>query len=145
MPTRLTIVLAVLLVAGGCGGGHDANGAWETCGDLRVTSWDPLLAVANGTSIAVTLDVNGLVLATIPPGGTADPIAATLPPRPWSIELRSPGGRILTTLTVAASDPIGATLGRAARVDLSCGRLDVWTGPPLLGGTFVPGPSGDCG
>jgi hypothetical protein len=127
------------------GGGHDGNGAWVTCGDLVVFSWDPPLSVANGTSLRVTVAVNGLVLATIQPGERADPIAATLPPRPWAIELRAPSGRVLAALTVAVDDPIGPTFGRASRVDLSCGRLEAWTGPPLLGGTFIPGPSGDCG
>jgi hypothetical protein len=34
--------------------------------------------------------------------------------------------------------------GDAIRVDLSCGLLEVWTGPPLTGPPPGPGTSGDC-
>ena len=34
--------------------------------------------------------------------------------------------------------------GDAVRVDLSCGRLDIWSGPPLLGPPPGPGTPGDC-
>lgn len=102
------------------------------------------LSISNGTSIAITLVINGGVIETLAPGETHDPITATLPAKPWTIETWSPSGRVLSTLTVSADATISDTTGRAVRVDLSCGRLDVWTGPPLLGPSFVPGPSGDC-
>jgi hypothetical protein len=34
--------------------------------------------------------------------------------------------------------------GDGNRVDLSCGRIDVWAGPPLLGPAPGPGTPGDC-
>ena len=34
--------------------------------------------------------------------------------------------------------------GDAVRVDLSCGVLRIWSGPPLLGGVPGPGSPGDC-
>ena len=102
------------------------------------------LSIANGTSIPVTLIINGNRVETVAAGATHDPISAKLPAKPWTIETWSPSGRVLSTLTVSADAIISDTAGRAVRVDLSCGRLDVWTGPPLLGPTFVPGPSGDC-
>jgi hypothetical protein len=102
------------------------------------------LSISNGTTIPVTLVVNGTVVETVAPGDRQDPITASLPTRPWTIETRSPSGRVLSTLTVSATDDISSTSGRAVRADLSCGRLDVWSGPPLLGPTFIPGPSGDC-
>ena len=34
--------------------------------------------------------------------------------------------------------------GSGARVDLSCGRLDVWVGPPMHGPFPAPGRPGDC-
>ncbi len=105
----------------------------------------PPLSISNETSIPVTLVVNGSVVETVAPGDRQDPITATLPARPWTIEARSPSGRVLSTLTVSATDYISATSGRAVRADLSCGRLDVWSGPPLLGPMFSPGPPGDCG
>jgi len=104
----------------------------------------PPLSISNGASIPVTLVVNGSVVETVAPGGRLDPITAPFPARPWTIETRSPGGRILSTLTVGATDSISSTSGRAVRADLSCGRLDVWSRPPLLGPMFSPGPSGDC-
>jgi hypothetical protein len=99
------------------------------------------------------LVVNGMTVETVPPGGYEDPIKAGLPALPWSVETRSPSGRVLSAMTVHAGDvwqttpdPSGhsAAKGDAVRVDLSCGRLDVWSGPPLAGPMFSPDPSGDC-
>ncbi len=111
------------------------------------------LSISNGTSIAVTLVVNGIVVRTIAPGGFEDPVAGPLPPLPWSVETRSPSGRVLSRLTVRAGDVVSTTpdasghsssRGDAARVDLSCGRLDVWAGHPMLGPAPGPGTPGDC-
>lgn len=111
------------------------------------------LSISNGTTVPVTLVVNGLVVETVAPGGYEDPVKATLPSLPWSVETRSPSGRVLSTLAVHAGDVdyttpdangMSSARGDAVRVDLSCGRLDVWSGPPLLGPMFLPGPSGDC-
>lgn len=111
-----------------------------------------LLSISNGTTIPVTLVVNDMVIATIPAGGYEDPVDAVLPPLPWSVETRSPSGRVHSTMTVNAGDVVYTTpdasgrssaKGDAVRVDLSCGRLDVWSGPPLLGPMFSPGP-GNC-
>jgi hypothetical protein len=110
------------------------------------------LSISNGTTIAVTLVVNGSAIETVPPGGYEDPIKSDLPALPWNVETHSPSGRVLSTLVVREGDfwqtsmPNGAggARGDAVRVDLSCGRLDLWYGPPLLGPAFSPGPSGDC-
>jgi hypothetical protein len=110
------------------------------------------LSIENDTTIAVTLAVNGKVIETVAAGGYEDPIKAGLPGLPWNVETRSPSGRVLSSMTVHAGDVWettdanggGAARGDAVRVDLSCGRLDVWSGPPILGPAFVPGPSGDC-
>lgn len=106
-------------------------------------AWPPL-SINNGTTITVTLLVNGSVVAVLPPGVQLDPVTATLPARPWTIETRSPSGRVLSTLSISATDYIDRQDGKAIRADLSCGRLDLWSGPPMLGPAFVPGPSGDC-
>jgi hypothetical protein len=100
----------------------------------------PPLGISNGTSIPVTLVINGSVIWTLSSGEVQDPVIVSLPALPWAIEMRSPSGRVLSTLDVP-----GDTVGRAARADLACGRLDVWYGPPMSGPTFIPGPSGDCG
>ena len=110
------------------------------------------LNIENDTTIAVTLVVNGKVIETVPAGGYEDPIKAELPGLPWNVETRSPSGRVLSSMTVMQAtsgrqpSPTAAceTKGDAVRVDLSCGRLDVWSGPPLLGPASVPGQSGDC-
>jgi hypothetical protein len=111
------------------------------------------LSISNGTTIPVTLIVNGADVETVPPGGYADPVTAVLPALPWSVEVRSPSGRVLSRMTVNAGDVVYTTPdasgassenGRAARVDLPCGRLDVWSGPPILGPTFIPNMSLSC-
>ncbi len=132
----LALAIATALLVGAC-----ASGPGTTATPATPL---PPLSIANATSIPVTLVVNGTVIETVAPGDRQDPVTAQLPPRPWVIETRSPSGRMLSTLMVGASDHISATSGRGIRVDLACGRLDVWVGPPLLGPTFVPGPSGDC-
>jgi hypothetical protein len=101
------------------------------------------IGVENGTSLTVRLTVNGLSLATFSPGagGTID--RALLPPLPWLIEARAPSGRTLLTLAVHDGD-VGLNHGAGNRVDLSCGRLDVWSGPPIGGPAPLPGHSGDC-
>ncbi len=102
------------------------------------------MSINNGTTITVSLLVNGVVVATVSPGVQIDPLAVELPPRPWVIETRSPSGRVLSTLSISATDYIDNFDGKLVRVDLSCGRLDVWSGPQPHGPTYIPGPSGDC-
>jgi hypothetical protein len=106
------------------------------------------LSISNETTIDVTLVVNGSVIETVPAGGREDSVSAPLPPLPWSVETRSPSGRVLSQLTVKAGDVVYTTpdasghstaKGDGIRVDLACGRLDVWSGPPMLGP--APNPS----
>ncbi len=110
------------------------------------------LAVQNGSTLTVTVVVNEAPVATLKPGdcmGCGDDamLASHLPSLPWAVQVRSPGGRVLTTLTVHDGDVVysaGFSKGDATRVDLSCGRIDVWSGPPLLGPAPGPGTPGDC-
>ena len=104
----------------------------------------PMVTLANGTTIPVAVTINGALVGTVPPGTTKDPIPATLPARPWIVEARSSSGRVLATLTVSAEDSISANSGVAVREDLACGRLDLWSGPPLLGAMFSPDASKPC-
>jgi hypothetical protein len=104
----------------------------------------PTVSVANGTTVPVTITINSVHIGTVPPGTTEDPISATLPARPWTVDARSPSGRLLATLTVSAQDSISNNSGVAVREDLACGRLDLWSGPPLLGPMFSPDPSKPC-
>ena len=111
------------------------------------------LSIQFGTTLVVTLVVNGRPVATLAPGDCIgcqldDGIAASrLPPLPWQVEARSPSGRVLVSIPVRQGDVIRTAdswKGDAVRVDLSCGRLDVWSGPPLLGPAPGPGSPGDC-
>jgi len=76
----------------------------------------------------VTLVVNGAVARTVRPQTQEIVFAKDLPPLPWSVETRSPSGRVLSQMTVRAGDASETNLpgggrevkGDAARVDLSC-------------------------
>lgn len=110
------------------------------------------LVVSNQTALAITLAVNGVVVRTIQAHTQEAVFVKDLPPQPWLVEARTTSGRVLSSMTVRRGDvwettsPDGSTQmkGDAVRVDLSCGRLDMWSGPPLLGPPPGPGKPGDC-
>jgi hypothetical protein len=111
------------------------------------------LAVNNTSTLTVSLVVNGTLIASLDPGaclGCTDDSAvpaSLLPPLPWQAEVRSPSGRVLVSLTVHAGDVSNgnsSARGDGGRVDLSCGRIDLWSGPPMLGPAPGPGSPGDC-
>jgi hypothetical protein len=111
------------------------------------------LAINNGTTLTVSLVVNGSLIAKVDPatclGCSEDDAvpASLLPPLPWQAEVRSPTGRVLVALSVHEGDvnyEASSSKGDANRVDLSCGRIDIWSGPPLLGPLPGPGTPGDC-
>jgi hypothetical protein len=106
------------------------------------------LEVSNGTTLPITLAVNGKVITTISPGNVARISPSLLPPLPWTVEAHTARGRVLVSLTVRPGD-VEQTAehtykGAAARTDLSCGRLDIWSGPPLAGPAPGRGSPGDC-
>ena len=82
------------------------------------------LEISNGTTLVVTLAVNGSAIAHVNPGGLEKISPSRLPSLPWIVEARAASGRVL--------------------VYLSCGRLDVWSGPPLAGPVPGLGHPGDC-
>jgi len=110
------------------------------------------LVVSNQTALAITLAVNGVVVRSIQAHTQETVLVKDLPPQPWLVEARTPTGRVLSSMTIRPGDvwetatPDGSTQmkGDAVRVDLSCGRLDMWSGPPLLGPAPGPGKPGDC-
>jgi hypothetical protein len=130
------------------------------CNGLGMASTDPSarpqLGISNGTTLTVTLVVNGSAIGTFAPGApepTIDPTA--LPPLPWTVEARSASGHVLTSMTVAPGDvrtitgPSGVVedSGTMGRVDLSCGRLTIWAGSIVPSGPAPPaspGKPGDC-
>jgi hypothetical protein len=88
------------------------------------------ISVANGTTVPVAIAVNGTVVETVPPGTTEAPLRASLPARPWSVEARSPSGRVLAVFAVPAGDAVSADASVGAIEDLACGSLAVWAGGP---------------
>jgi hypothetical protein len=134
---RITpIAIAVLLgVLAGC----------TTPGTVPAVSMS--VSIANGTTLTVTLVVNDTPVATVQPGDDADIPASQLSSLPWNVEARSASGRVLVSLVVHDGDVVQSqdgSKGDANRVDLSCGRIDIWSGPPLLGPAPGPGSPGDC-
>lgn len=108
------------------------------------------LRVSNQTALVVTVFVNGGVLVSVPPGEVRA-VFVSGGAGPWAVESRTPSGRVLSSMTVrpgdvseASSDGSRTQRGAAVRVDLSCGRLDMWSGPPLAGPVPGPGKPGDC-
>jgi hypothetical protein len=108
------------------------------------------LHVGNGTPLTVTLVVNGVVVAVVAPdaaGPDIDP--AIVPQLPWSVEARSPSGRLLTAMTVsldeAAQTNAAVHVIPMGRVDLSCGRLTIWAGELPPSGPVPPSPAGSPG
>jgi hypothetical protein len=111
------------------------------------------LSLSNGTTLPVSLVVNGTDVAVIQPqDGINEMPAAQLPPLPWTVEIRSPSGRVLVSAAIHAGDiwqlhdTDGSTeaMSAGARVDLSCGRIDVWSGLQPIGPAPGPGMPGDC-
>lgn len=114
-----------------------------------------MLSISNATTLDISLVVNGNSVGVYSAGSYVHPIdPAWLPSSPWHVEAQTVNGRVLVTFDVQAGDVWSsgpdanghsARTGKAGRADLSCGRLDVWSGPPLLGpappSSFPPG---DC-
>jgi hypothetical protein len=105
------------------------------------------LVVSNQTTLTVTVAVNGNGVRSVLPHTQETLFVKDLPAQPWLVETRSSTGRVLSSMTVRPGDVWASgneIKGDAVRVDLSCGRLDMWSGPPLLGPAPGPGTLGDC-
>jgi hypothetical protein len=144
---RWLATVAIVGLIAGCSGAGLTETAW-TPGPAPAVPSAMGLSISNGTTMTITLVVNGAVVQAFVPGSGADPIpAGELPPLPWNVEVRTISGRVLEALAVRAGDVWqqgNEQKGVGARVDLSCGRLDVWSGPPMLGPAPGPGTPGDC-
>lgn len=143
---RFAVVLLLLgLMLAGCAAAPGSSAAVH-----------PKLGISNGTTLTVTIVINGRTVATADPARVSPEIdPATLPDLRWSVEARSPSGRVLTSMNVKAGDiwttarPGGAveSSGTFARVDLSCGSLRIWAGDVMPSGpapASPPGSPGDC-
>ena len=97
--------------------------------------------------------VNGHFARSFEPGHGALLSADTLPALPWDVVAKTSSGRVLTSMIVHAGDATW-TVGLqtyvedrtvSARVDLSCGRLDIWAGTARpMGPQGGSGSLGDC-
>ena len=99
--TRLSaLAIATAVLAGGCS---------VTPTPAPATPGAVSLNVRNDTTLAVTIVINGQALGVVLPGGsTSGPaLGPSGPPAlPWTVEARSPSGRVLTTLTVGPGDVV---------------------------------------
>jgi hypothetical protein len=105
------------------------------------------LGVSNQTNLTLELDMNGKFAANVPPNSEVAANAEELPPLPWEATVRFPGGRAFVSLMVRSGDVArggSSSRGDGTRVDLSCGRIDLWSGSPLGGPAPGPGAPGDC-
>jgi hypothetical protein len=138
------VVVAVAVLVAGCG----AAGPSTPDPSAR-----PNLGVSNGTTLTVSLFVDGSRVADFPPGGPEPSFdVGALPPLPWTVEARSPSGRVLTSMEVKPGDvtissfPGGDALsGTFGRVDLSCGSLRIWAGGIGFSGPAPASPAGSPG
>ena len=94
--------------------------------------------VANGTTLTLTVAIDGKQVGIAQAGQVVafDPSPYA---EPWTVTVSTASGRELVELKYQASQIVSTAnseQGVAKRLDLSCGRLDVYAGPPLLG----PGP-----
>ena len=113
----------------------------------------PSLNVGNGTSLEVTLTVNGSPVGVFPAGVVGPTIdVSKLPPLPWQVGAQTASGRLLTFMTVKEGDGIVTTANGVStgtipmgRVDLSCGRLTIWAGDNAPSGPPPPSPAGSPG
>jgi hypothetical protein len=107
--------------------------------------------VANGTTLTIEVWVNGVRVGSTPGRTDRRVLPDTLPAQPWHVEARTVTGRVLLQfevqpgqVTQSTSGGVTTVSGAGSRADLSCGRLDVTVGPPMLGPAPDPGVPGDC-
>ena len=140
-------VLLIALAVAGCGLSESSRAPG--------TPDRPSLGIENSTTLDVVLVVNGSRVAVVPPGLSPAVDPAFIPPLPWTAELRTQSGRLLTSLSVEAGDTASdvkadgtvEAKGVFARVDLSCGRLTIWAGDAIPSGPAPvrsAGEPGDC-
>lgn len=97
--------------------------------------------VNNSTPLSLVVRVNDEQVDTVGPMVQMSISASSLPALPWTVEVDAANGRAILSFPVEA-DSVSAGSGLATAevlhgagqfVDLSCGRIDAWVGPPLLG------------
>jgi hypothetical protein len=144
--SRAGALLLISLVAEACGGFLPTP-----IGPPTDPPFGTSIDVANGTTLTVEIWVNGSPVGSAPPGSASRILPGDLPAQPWRVDARTINGRVLLQFEVQpgqvtrTSDGGVTTMsGAGSRADLSCGRLDVTVGPPMLGPPPGPGSPGDC-
>ena len=106
---------------------------------------------SNGTKLDIAIAINGQVVVVAAPGQGAPQVDVPMPSLPWHVEARTASGRVLGSFDLldgqATCEPVGDAVrcsGGLLRVDLSCGRLDIWAGVRPSGPMPGPGVPGDC-
>lgn len=115
--------------------------------EAAVAPSEMTLTANNATTKSISLIVNGSAVREVQPWTQVVLTSSDLPVLPWMATVRLQSGRTLLSLTVHAGDVvIGPTSakGVGVRVDLSCGRIDLWSGPPVSKPAPRPGTPGDC-
>jgi hypothetical protein len=101
----------------------------------------------NYTDRVLELVVNGAPVAELAAASQQELTAGKLPALPWRVEIRLPTGRRLLELTIGSGSVTRTATGSVspgARADLSCGRIEIWSGYPLIGPVPGAGVPGDC-
>ena len=120
-------------------------------GCVPVASLTPAdtIQLTNATTTAVAVHVNGGWAGTYPAGAVTDvPIVGHGGP-PFTIEVRSPSGAILSSVTFSADDARGVAAGSGSMStggDVGCGWIEIRYGnvQGTLGGAAEP-PAPDGG
>lgn len=124
-----------------------------TSGPTRVPLGQPQLDIDNGTTLTVTVEINGQHVGDYGPGTQTALDLGPLPQLPWHLVARWPNGRTLLTFDVPAGDPDMTAQpqgesdhgGHGSRVYLTCGTLLIWAGTvPMPQSPFSPTPTDDC-
>jgi hypothetical protein len=106
-------------------------GACTTLPTPSASPFIPLVHVDNQADVPVTVLVNGTAVAVVPPSSLADPVNASFPDRPWTVELQLANGRSLARLQVPGGN---ITVGYFVRGRTQCGVVDLTVADPLPGG-----------
>jgi hypothetical protein len=139
----VAVAFALVAVLAGCG-----NTSIDGQPLGPVPDADMSLTANNQSDRALELYVNGGKIADVGSTTSTTFKAQDLPPLPWQAELRLTTGRTLLTLTVISGSVVrtaNGSQGIGSRVDLSCGRIELWVIYPLLGPPPGNGHPGDCG
>lgn len=140
-------------------GGRLLRVAWVVVALVIVTACSPVITgdptghirLGNETTTAVAVHVNGGWAGTYPAGAVVDvPIRGHGGP-PFAIEIRSPSGAVLASVTFSASDVEGVRSGGGSATGsaVDCGWIDIGYGitdfaPPEGDGAVRPPAAGIC-